>query len=258
MTMEALYLLEPSSSRLLAYQSGRVPALGSMLVCNLEADVVALAQAYSCHSRFPWCPIAVVVPPRLHLDPGVLEAFEPHPGALAPLVAVWTSIEADPDQLRSAIIRRPLPSGSTMAGYVRRRTDRPDASASLEICFTSGLQHQTASQVVPRSTLGRHLRSFGPLKPHDWVAVGYLVQTLWAAASQGARTVERAALRIRVDPRTLRTRLQRYCGCGYPQARTCHGWEWIVEGALRRSGYVASSGVGEVVSTTGLTNASSF
>jgi hypothetical protein len=69
MTMEALYVLEPSSSKLLAYQSGRVPALGSMLVCNLEADVVALAQAYSCHARFPWCPIAVVVP-RIRLSFG--------------------------------------------------------------------------------------------------------------------------------------------------------------------------------------------
>jgi hypothetical protein len=257
--MEALYVLEPSSSKPYPYQSSRVPALGSMLVCNLEADVVALAQAYSCHAKFPWCPIAVVLPPRLHLDSGVLEAFEPHPGALAPLVAGWTSIEADADQLRSAIIRRPLPSGSTVAGYVRRRTNRADVSATLETCLSSGLQHQTASQVTSRSTLGRHLRSFGPLKPHDWVGIGYVVHTLWAAAAKGAHTVEGAALRTGVDPRTLRTRLQRYCGCGYPQARMCHGWEWVVEAALRRSGYVRASGVaGDVVSPAGLTNASSF
>jgi hypothetical protein len=230
-----------------------------MLVCNLEADVVALAQAYSCHAKFPWCPIAVVVPPRLNLDSGVLEAFEPHPGALAPLVAGWTSIEADPDPLRSAITRRPLPSGSTVAGYIRRRTGRADVSASLETCLSSGLQHQTASQITPRSTLGRHLRSFGPMKPHDWAGIGYVVQTLWVAACKGARTVEQAALRVGVDPRTLRTRLQRYCGCGYPQARMCYGWEWIIEAALRRSGYIDAPGMaGEALSPTRLTNASSF
>jgi hypothetical protein len=257
--MEALYVLEPSSAKLLTYQADRTPALGSMLVCNLEADVVALAQAYSSHARFPWCPIAVVVPPRAQLDSGVLEAFEPHPGALAPLVAPWKTIEEDPDQLRNAIVRRPLPAASTMVGYVRRRTSRADVSATLETCFASGLQHQTASQMVPRSTLGRHLRSFGPLKPHDWVAIAYLVQTLWAAGAEGAHTVERAALRVGVDPRTLRTRLQRYSGCAYPEARMCHGWEWIVEVALRRFGYVLAPGVlGESLMTGRLTNASSF
>jgi hypothetical protein len=241
--MKVLSIFEPSSSVLLDLDPCRDPALGSVLVCNCEIDVVALAQAYSCHSKSPWCPIAVVVPPRLHIDLRVLEAFEPRPGVLVPVVSEWSDLQADPAPLRKALRRRSLPSSSMIAEYVRRRTDRSDVSASLEACLASGLKRQSISPISHRSTLGRHLRDFGPLKPRDWVAVAHIIQTLWLGSFHGAHTVDGAAFQVGIDPRTLRARLLRYCGCDYTQSRVRLGWEWIVEAALRRFGYVRGSRV---------------
>jgi hypothetical protein len=238
--MKVLAVLEPSSAVLQDYCPSRVPALGSALVCNLAADVVGLAEAYLTHSQSPWCPILAVVPPRLHIDSRVLEAFEPRPGALVPIVSHWINLEADPSPLRRAVIGRALPTSSMLAEYVRHRTGRRDLGHSLEVCLASGLMSDGAVRGYHRSTLGRHLRDFGPLKPRDWIAIGHVVQTLYLGLLQGARTVEGAALRVGVDPRTLRRRLHRYCACDYGQSRVRLGWEWILEAALRRFGYIGS------------------
>jgi hypothetical protein len=236
--MRVLALLEPSSPRLQDYSNDRVPALGSVLVCNLEADIVALAEAYSCHSRWPWCPILVVVPPRLGLDVRVLEAFEPRSGAVVPFLSEWASVESDLRSLKDAVRDRARPSGWMLAKYVRRRTRRKSIDRALDMCLAAGLSPRENGLMSHRSTLGRHLKDFGPLKPHDWLAVGHLVHTHLAATSSGCRTVEAAALRVGVDPRTLRRRLLRYCGCDYMQSRMRLGWEWLLESVLRRFGYV--------------------
>ena len=236
--MRVLALLDPSSPGLQDYSNDRVPALGSVLVCNLEADIVALAEAYSCHSRWPWCPILVVVPPRLGLDVRVLEAFEPRPGAVAPLLSEWARVESDLRSLKDAVRDRARPSAWMLAKYVCRRTRRKSIDHALDRCLAAGLSPRENCPISHRSTLGRHLKDFGPLKPHDWLAVGHLVHTHLAAMSSGCRTVEGAALRVGLDPRTLRSRLLRYCGCSFAHSRVRLGWEWIVEAALRKFGYV--------------------
>ena len=235
--MRVLAVLEPRSPALQAYTHDSLPALGSVLVCNLEADVVALVEAYSCHSRSPWCPIVVVIPPRCHLDSGILEAFDPSPGAVVPMVSEWGRVESNLRCLKDAVRKRARPSALMLAEYVRLRTRGKAVSSALDACLAAGLSPQENCPISHRSTLGRHLKDFGPLKPHDWMAVGHLVHTQAIVMSSGCRTVEGAALRVGVDPRTLRRRLRRYCGCSYAESKVRLGWEWILEAAMRKFGY---------------------
>jgi AraC-like DNA-binding protein len=218
----------------------RLPPLGSVLVCNLEGDVAALWEAYSLSCQAPWCPVSVVVPPGQVIDARVLSAFEPRRGVMVQVTAEWSRVRADPSLLRGWFRARALPTAVEVGEYVRRRPRRSRISDSLETCLAVGLDAGNRSAPRHRSTLARHLSTFGPLKPHDWTAIGHVVRAVCSAAHR-AHTVEGVALSAGLDPRTLSSRLRRYCGCSYNQTRTRLSWEWIVELALRRFGYIGLS-----------------
>jgi hypothetical protein len=240
MIPDLVLVLEPASPRLSRIDASRPPPFGSVLVSNVRVDIVALAEACSLNSNAPWCPIAAIVPPGQSVDPRVLSAFEPRHGAIVQVSAEWPDIIDDPSSVLYAARQRPPPPAAALAQYVRHRTGRADISSSLEACLESGLSDRPQHLCGHRSTLSRHLSRFGPLKPRDWTAIGHLVQALCPVTPLQSPTVEAVALSTGLDPRTLRARLRRYCGCGYPQARLRLGWEWILEAALQKFGYIGA------------------
>jgi hypothetical protein len=241
MNADLVLVLEPASPSLNRIDARRSPPLGSILVSNIQIDIVALAEACSLNSNAPWCPIAAVVPPDQPVDPRVLSAFEPRHGAIVQVSAEWLDILGDPSSVQDAARRRPPPPASALAHYVRQRTGRVDVSPALEACLEAGLSREPVQFCSHRSTLSRHLSRFGPLKPHDWTRIAHVVQALCGATSQQIPTVEAVALDAGLDPRTFRARLRRYCGCSYQQARLRLGWEWILEAALLKFGYAGTS-----------------
>lgn len=233
-----LAVLEPNTAVLREASSIRAPRLGSVVVCDMAADVFGLADARAFHAAAPWCPICLVSELDGPADWAIRQAFEPRPGLFALLRSGMDDVCQDPDLARHAVLARRPCGPEEVAGYIRMRTGRSDLSATLEACFAAARSGVADSRAPHRSTMSRHLSAFQPLKAHDWTAIGGLAQSWCRRAWSVPSSVESVAGEIGMDPRTLRSRVRRYCGCSFREARARVGWEWIVEAALRVHGYV--------------------
>lgn len=87
---------------------------------------------------------------------------------------------------------------------------------------------------LPYRTLCRQLHRLGPLRPRDWRALARLVGIGLGTGRAGVDLARDSG----IDPRTLRHRLRRLLGIGTHEYRERVGWEWILETALRRHGYL--------------------
>jgi hypothetical protein len=72
----------------------------------------------------------------------------------------------------------------------------------------------------------------------DWRGLARLVQILTTPVLPGHGSLEIAALTAGVDPRSLRRWLRLTTEMSWVEAVARTGWEWVVEMALRRFGYV--------------------
>jgi hypothetical protein len=91
-------------------------------------------------------------------------------------------------------------------------------------------------QAVPRH-ISRRLLELGPLGAPDWRWLFHL------ARLSGGRDipVEELARRHAVSARTFRVQVRRYTGASVKTFRELVGWEWVLEAALRRWGYLGKA-----------------
>lgn len=75
------------------------------------------------------------------------------------------------------------------------------------------------------------------LLPHEWSRLSELVGWILESCQCGG-SLERKAAHAGIDQRTLRRWLERLPGVSVAQATLTPGWEWILEAALRRFGYI--------------------
>jgi hypothetical protein len=222
-------LIPPSSSPLAV--TDPVLPLGGAFVCDLQDGLPDLAEALVCHRQAPWCPVVVrITNPRVTAR--VLAAFEPRPGMFAVLYPCDFANRSPLERARSAVWRRPDPSGRLVAGYVAERLELPVA-ALLEECCDTERRHGHA----PR-TLTRRVRALGPFEVRDWRGLGRLARMVTQSRLEPGISLERAGWAAGVDPRSARRWLRLFTGFGWAQAVGRFGWEWIVESALRRGGYL--------------------
>ena len=78
----------------------------------------------------------------------------------------------------------------------------------------------------------------GPLEVRDWRGLARLAQALAGRSAHAARGLEVAAGEAEVDPRTLRRWLRIATERAWPETDALMGWEWALESALRRYGYL--------------------
>ncbi|HXG43624.1 MAG TPA: hypothetical protein VNJ71_02585 [Gemmatimonadales bacterium] len=211
--------------------AGSTRPLGAVLLADLAEGLAAFADAIDRQRSAPWCPLALrVADPRL--TPAVLATFEPRPGCFARFTSADNPTSGRIFHVLAAVQRRPLPTPERIAAYTEARLDR-GVGPILLACMTG-----SGSGRRPSRTLSRRVQALGPYEVRDWRALARLT---WAAALAGLRSggsVETAAWEAGSDPRSLRRWVRLFTGLDWEEVRARVGWEWIVELALRRGGYV--------------------
>lgn len=229
-TQAWLRLLASPFTRLEPWMGDQAP-VGGLLVADIRDGIPSLAHALRAQRAASWCPLCLVVDGSI--APGELSCFEPWPGAFGFTVSPSGSGWPAPPAIVHAIRSRRRPEPSYLAAYVTLRTGSAAQGALLS---TQLADYDKTARPSPR-TVARRCMELGLLLPHEWSRLGELVGWILASSDCGG-SVERKAARAGVDQRTLRRWLERLPGVSIAHASATPGWEWILEMALRRFGYI--------------------
>ena len=230
-------MLRPPYERLGAVD-GNAP-LGTILVVSLGGNSAGLALALDEHRLMPWCPVVVLIPADDPIDARALQLLL-RAGATTAGALGASASELTPAAVIAAADARPAPNAGDLARQAAKRIGRPGVEPLLCACFARAWNDPTPSQLFTGSddTIQRRLREVGPLRPRDWTIIARLVRFVHAARADTGSSRLRIAADCRIDYRTIRTRTRGLLGRSVEAAVSLAGWEWLVEAALRRSGYV--------------------
>lgn len=201
-----------------------LPSLGDALAVQAAPASRAPEVASAALAAAPWCAVVLLAEQPLSST----EA-----GALLPVLPDTTTIlqgglDVDPAQILAALRLRKPPTAADMGDYLRLRGLSRDLVAAVE----DALAPQPAS--AHRSILNRRLGEFGPLRARSWRALLRVLQF----TTHVTGSVEQAAGEDGCDSRTFRARSQDLVGLSPRRTLETPGWEWKLEAALRRHGYI--------------------
>lgn len=191
-------------------------------LCNLLRRVAVFTE------HFPWVVIC------LGVDGGVLT-----PSLVGALTALdgqrVVQAECEADAI-AAIRRRPAPHACAVAEYIARRL----RNASIAEWVARAMSPASCDGVIARlssDAIRRRAAACGALLPRDWEALYRSIAILTELWRNGG-TDDSSIWACGCDPRTLRRHVGRFTGLALSLVTRRPGWEWIVEAALRRNGYV--------------------
>lgn len=218
-----LWVIDPEAEEIRPLGSAKNPPLGSVLVHRWELAGQAGHVAAVHRKYLPWCPLVVVTPNG--------------DGEIADLTAArleWSRPGMPPrDAVLEAVTRRALPAPDEVAGHVARRLALPELRPLLTVCFDVSGTQPWRDLVDDRDSFYRMFDRYGPFNPRDW---GSLARLVTLTSSQGREAVE---LAIRAGAvAALDLEISRLLGLDLPRFMARAGWEWVVEAALRRAGYL--------------------
>lgn len=225
-----LRLLTPPYRRI-TWGSGEAPPLGAIAIAEASSVRRVTYELAPLVGRAPWC-IPCLIVTAASAEPAVLSALHDVPGRPA-FVSGPVADDLLPALVLAAVRDRPAPSGLHLAEYAVRRTGRVEFRPLLAGLLAAAAED--TGRPIPVRTLRDRLRRFGPLGPRCWRTLGTLCRV---AATMGGSGLEVLAWRAGVSPRSLRSWIRRYLGASLQDFRLNAGWEWVLEAALRRAGYV--------------------
>ena len=208
------------------------PPVGAILLADLSDGISALARAVVSSRDAPWCPLVPVLADR-RIPAETLTTFEAVPGTWATLYSSDFPHLPLVARAEAAVRRRPVPQATTIAQWVEARLRRSDTASVLAACFG-----ESGDALRPPRTLTRRVQALGPLEVRDWRGLARLAQLLAASSPCFTSSLETTAYEAEVDPRTLRRWLRLATDRSWPDAAARIGWEWVLESALRRFGYL--------------------
>ncbi len=209
------------------------PRFGAIAVARLAEGAEALAPLHDLIEAVPWCAPFVVVTPG-SVSPETLHAIWGLPGQPGFVVAARGFRELTPPQIAATIAARPRPTAELLISYVVRRTRSVSLGQTLQQIWSPRAEPGPGHA---DRTLRYRLRRLGSFGRHDWIRVLRLIEI---KTTDPGCTVERLAALAGTEPRTLRSWTQRCLGVPLRVFRERVGWEWVLEGALRTAGLVAS------------------
>ncbi|MBV6522132.1 MAG: hypothetical protein MNPFHGCM_02278 [Gemmatimonadaceae bacterium] len=218
----SLLVLEPPYA-MVRWLRDDAPAMGSVLLVDAAIRDVTMADLRVTMDVTPWCPVCVLSAKRLG-GRGVRRI--PRSCQVASLDTL-----ADP---AAAILRavddRPRPTPSTLVEWIVRRARAHAVGRTLSDLFSRPLLSRTEASFLSYP-VREHLATLG-----TWSAID------WQYAAQFAEyAADRTSLnRLLLDPvgsRDTLQRMQELLGIDEQQFRASHGWEWVLEASLRRSGF---------------------
>ncbi len=230
-------ILEPPYQALTLSPVEPVP-LGSALVLDLGEGEPALEDAVVWQGRAAWCPLALIVrtvPPTA----GSIVLLTQLHGPLAFVEQAVARTDPTMNEIVSAVRRRPGPTAEAMFTYVADRLQLVWLRGLFEEAEAFATPHLDGHHPVSRQ-VGRRLRALGPLGVPDWRWLFRLARLSGA----GQVPVEELARRHGVGARSFRAQVHRYTGVPVRTFREWIGWEWVIEAALRRCGYLDRDVIG--------------
>lgn len=227
------------------YSPGPGPRpLGTILVADARRGAQGLLDALLTRRAHPWCPVCVVAPPsQLDRLAATLTALEPEYAGCATLPGDPSIALPEGSAVVSAVRRRLPPTAITLGNYAARRVG-PSADPFVMAGCLSPNAGATVSRWVSERTMSRQAAAVGPLAVRDWAGIGFVV-LMFARHPLAGCSVERAALHAGIDPRSLRRWFRLCTDREWRDAVELPGWEWLLESALRKWGYIRGAGAAD-------------
>lgn len=188
--------------------------------------------------RAPWAPVCLLLPSTIQPTAAMLSGVRALNGSVAyhRLSATSEAFPASVEAVLAAVRARGNPGPEAIARYVGNRVnwDASDTRTLLQ-CLAA---QQGGGELAPhRGTLWRRLNRLGQLAPSDWRALALIL----SRSASGRASNERNAVLVNWDTETWRRRVAHLLGPLAAHYQTWPGWEWPLEAALRRWGYVADA-----------------
>lgn len=221
-------------------QGGAAP-FGTIVHVSGSSALAVIGGATLAVRSCPWV-VPVLTLPRPE------EALEPYVSFVPELRdRMGMAISSDVARCGSAAVvksarQRPRPGATALVGYVTQRTQASGLSELLLEQFGIALK-ESPGHTRSLATYSRTFARFGAFTAHHWRNLAALVVEHCAAqaacAGCGGPAVEQrerfgGSLAFRVADRYARA----YLGLSFIDSLARVGWEWIVETALRRAGYL--------------------
>lgn len=199
------------------------PVMGSVLLVDTVMRNPSMGDLRNVMDVAPWCPVCILTDRRLG-GRGTRRI---------PRTCQVINLDSQ-DDATGAILRsvdaRPRPTPSTLVDWIVRRTRVHAVGRTLSDLFSRPLLRRTEANYLPFQTRD-HLAMLG-----TWTAVD------WQHAAQFAEyAADRTSLNRLLsdqDPSAIETRdrMHELLGVSEREFHDAHGWEWVLELSLRRSG----------------------
>jgi hypothetical protein len=217
-----LLVLEPPYS-MVRWLRDDAPAMGSVLLVDTIMRNPSMSDLRSLMDVAPWCPVCVLSDARLG---GRGTRRVPRTCQVA---ALDTHVDATGAILR-AVDARPRPTPSTLVEWVVRRTRVHAVGRTLSDLFSRGLLTKTESAFLPFQVRD-HLAMLGNWSPLDWQHAAQ-----FAEYAADRTSLNRLLSATDLGSIETRRRMEDLLGVTDRAFHDAHGWEWVLELSLRRSG----------------------
>lgn len=223
-----LYVLEPPYQ--VARRTGAVePPLGSIILLDAFRERPTSVVIRESMERYPWCPLTLLADrasgiraTRRLLRTSVVFGLGEIDGAAAIL---------------KSVSQRPRPAASDVVSWLLRRTRIHILGRTLSDLFTRAPLRRNEEPLLPFG-LRDQLRHLGEWGPWSWQRVMRLVEL---AADRSALNRSLAVSGESGASAELKETIDELLGLDEVAFRERYGWEWVVECALRRSGFDAAN-----------------
>jgi hypothetical protein len=228
MRTSSLFFLEPP------YQSvrrlpGTPPALGTVALIDTTVDRPTTNEVKVHLEEAPWCPLCLLADP----ESGIRSVRR-----LARTCVVFGIDEADgASGILKAVAQRPRPTSSDLAEWVTRRTRLPTLARVMADIFSRPAFRRSEASRLPY-TVREQVRRLGEWTADEWQVVGWL-----AEIASDRSLLNRTMCATDEASLSLRRHMVDLLGQSEAEFHDRYGWEWVLECALRRSGFFARSGV---------------
>lgn len=223
MRESSLFILEPP------YASVRrphdlEPALGAILLLDATDGTPSSNEVKATLERIPWCPLCLLAPPESGIRatrrlPRTCVAFGGESGEIG-------------TEILRAIADRPRPTSSDLVEWLARRTRRPSLGRVLSDLFSGPRLHSRESAAGLPYGMRETMRQLGEWSALEWQRAAALAHL----AADRTSLVRHLASPDELG-RGVRQEMRDLLGCTERDFLQRHGWEWVLEASLRRSGF---------------------
>ncbi|MEP7348085.1 MAG: hypothetical protein ABI877_22640, partial [Gemmatimonadaceae bacterium] len=200
------------------------PAMGSVLLIDTVIRDTSIPDLRSTMDVAPWCPICVLSDQRLG-GRGVKRI--PRTCQVSGL----DSIDDATNAILRAVDDRPRPTPSTLVEWIVRRTRVHAVGRTLSDLFTRPLLRKVEASYLSYQVRD-HLAMLG-----TWSAVDWQHAAQFAEYAADRTSLNRLLSATDIASLETRQRMQELLGVAEREFHSAHGWEWVLEASLRRSGF---------------------